>query len=193
MSKEAPQRWRPQVLLDGPSRKTLHDEEIAVQQMVDERVKTLFRQYGLNDVEDLFSGLKTLRELDDPERCEKLDESFARILREEGYDALPQLGQEHFDAIYELPDNIQKLIGAGVDAKKLFEMRTYAQGMQNLLLERIRDAQIEHRANEAHRERTGFAVFEIMAEIRREMLLMLTDANACVSESISRLNQVLGP
>jgi hypothetical protein len=188
---EAPHRWRPNDLLDGPTRRTLYDEEITVQQKVDQRVVALFREHGFGKPEDLFGALKALWELDDPNRRRKLDHSLTQILKEEGYDVLPQLGQERLRIFTEQPHLIRRAIAEGMDVAKLSAIRNYARTMKNRLHERMSNDEKGLHAYEVHRERTGCAVFEIMADIRRETLMMLEDADACLAESIRLLDQVL--
>lgn len=188
---DAPHRWRPNDLLDGPTRKTLHDEEISVQQKVDERVAALFHEHGLDAPKDLFGALKALWELDEPDPRRQLDLQFAQILKEEGYDALPQLGQGKLVLFYEQPGIIRRMIAGGADVEELLELRNYAQLMQHRLRQRILDDEYGLIGFEAHHERTGYATFGIMAEIRRETLVILKDADACLGESIQLLNEDL--
>ena len=42
-------------------------------------------------------------------------------------------------------------------------------------------------------DRTGCEVFRIMADVRREALSLVRDAEACVTESINQLDDALGP
>jgi uncharacterized protein YycO len=188
---DAPHRWRPNELLDGPTRRTLHDEEISIQQKVDERVGALFREHGLDAPANFFDAMKVLWKLDDPEVRQRLDLPLAQILKEEGYDALPQLAKEKFERSFEQPRIIRKMIAAGMDATKILEMRSYAQQLQHRLRQRILDDESCLLAFESQWERTGCATFEVMAMIRREVLEIVKDADACLRESIQLLSEAL--